>query len=141
MEVQSFFFLLYYSNPIIERVYIYIDGEERRTCMRHAAFISLMEATLGHEKIPSIKESLLTHGTFWILDRTANKIDRIILKGRDDIKNLQDRIQEALKKEKLRERADRDIQSGNPADKYAVGIITMPTTAEDEAVAPTITVR
>ncbi len=141
MEMHSFFFLLYYSNPVIERVYIYPDGDEKRLCMRHADFISFLESTLGHQPIPAIKNTLLTHGTFWLLDREHSMLRRVVLKGKDDIKNIQNHIQDGLQKEQKRLHDAKEGKSNNVADKYAGTTINVPTTSEDDAAPPVIIVR
>jgi hypothetical protein len=141
MEVQSFFFLLYYSNPLIDRVYIYVDGEERRTCMSHSKFIALIEETLGHKAIPSIKTSLLTHGTFWLLNRVTCKLDRVVLKGTDDLKNIQDLIQESLTKEQQNQKGTKEMHTGSVVEKYAEAAVNIPLSAEDSAFSPIITVK
>jgi len=97
--IQNFFFLVFYSNPQKEKVYVYPDGDEHRHVMSHDSFIDLIIAVSGYSLLPYIHEAISSYGTFWIYDRENSIINRIAMKGSDDLKTIQGQIQKALRRE------------------------------------------
>ena len=97
--VQNFFFLVFYSDPQKERVYIYPDGDEHRRMMTHNNFLDLVITLAGYAVVPQIHEALSTYGTFWLYDRENNYVRHIAVRGSDDIRTIQGQIQKALRRE------------------------------------------
>jgi len=97
--IQNFFFLIFYSNPQLSRVYVYVDGDEHRIVLSHEHFINLIISLAGYSALPVIHEALSTYGTFWMYDRENNRVQRIVIRGDDDIRTIQGQIQKALKRE------------------------------------------
>jgi len=97
--IQNFFFLVFYSDPQRERVYIYPDGDEHKRMMRHDAFLDLIVTLAGYAILPQIHEALSTYGTFWLYDRERGMVRRIAMKGTDDLKTIQGQIQKVLARE------------------------------------------
>lgn len=97
--IQNFFFLIFYSNPQLGRVYIYVDGDEHRIMLNHDRFIDLIISLAGYAALPAIHEALSTYGTFWMFDRENNRVQRVVIRGNDDIRTVQGQIQKALKRE------------------------------------------
>ena len=97
--IQNFFFLVFYSDPQRERVYIYPDGDEHRTMMNHERFLDLIITLAGYAILPQIHEAISTYGTFWIYDREQVTVRRISMRGTDDLKTIQGQIQKALRRE------------------------------------------
>ena len=97
--IQNFFFLVFYSNPQKEKVYIYPDGDEHSRMMTHDKFIDLIITLAGYAILPQMHEAISTYGTFWLYDREKNRVSRISMKGSDDIRTIQGQIQKALRRE------------------------------------------
>jgi len=97
--IQNFFFLVLYSDPSREKVFIYPDGDEHRRMMTHDKFLDLIITLAGYDILPQIHDALSTYGTFWLYDREKMRISRIAMKGSDDLKTIQGQIQKALRKE------------------------------------------
>jgi hypothetical protein len=97
--IQNFFFLVFYSDPSREKVYIYPDGDEHRHMLTHERFLDLIISLAGHGILPQIHEAICTYGTFWLYDRENMKVRRLAMKGTDDLKTIQGQIQKALKRE------------------------------------------
>ena len=114
LPVQNFFFLIFYSDPIKERVYIYPDGDEHRRMMSHTNFLDLIISLAGYSILPQIHEAISTYGTFWLYDRERNAVRHIAIRGSDDIRTIQGQIQKALRRETTPER-----NPINPAENLA----------------------
>jgi hypothetical protein len=97
--IQNFFFLIFYSNPQLARVYIYVDGDEHCIMLNHKRFVDLIISLAGYQALPAIHEALSTYGTFWMYDRENNRVQRVVIRGNDDIRTIQGQIQKALKRE------------------------------------------
>jgi len=97
--IQNFFFLIFFSNPQLSRVYIYVDGDEHRIMLNHERFVDLIISLAGYDALPAIHEALSTYGTFWMYDRENNRVQRVVIRGNDDIRTIQGQIQKALKRE------------------------------------------
>lgn len=97
--IQNFFFLVFYSNPQREKVYIYPDGDDHSHMMSHDKFIDLIVTLAGYAILPQMHEAISTYGTFWLYDREKNRVSRISMRGSDDIRTIQGQIQKALRRE------------------------------------------
>ena len=114
IPIQNFFFLVFYSDPSRERVYVYPDGDEHRIMMKHDSFLDLIILLTGYDILPRIHEALSTYGTFWIYDREGNSLRRISMRNSDDIRTIQGQIQKALRRE-----TKPDTNPINPAEGMA----------------------
>jgi len=97
--IQNFFFLIFYSNPQREFVYIYPDGDDHKIMMSHTNFLDFIISLTGYAILPRIHEAISSYGTLWLYDRERNMVRRISMKGADDIKTIQGQIQKAYRRE------------------------------------------
>lgn len=141
--IQNFFFLIFYSNPSQDRVYIYPDGDEHRIMLSHSKFIELITSLSGYNVLTGIYNAISTYGTFWLYDREREKVQRIVMKGTDDLKTIQSQIHKALKKETTPEQ-----NPLNPAENLAYTPVNIelpqgknPFVTEEEAPSQSPTVR
>lgn len=123
---KHFYFCLYASNPLRENVRMYIDGDTQLIVMRFEAFEKLIVETVGWQIIAAIRETLHTYGTFWLLDRENSAIRKISLSEGEDIRNIQEMIQNEVKYNTPEARRKRETDTINPAEKLARAKLDLP---------------
>lgn len=112
MELQEYFYLIFYANPNTSRVKVFPDGEKLAMHLSSTAFIALIEETAGYGALPEIKEALNTYGVPWLFDRLTNTVTRLSV----GLSNPDGIIEVASNK--LKKSLNTSPNAINPADKY-----------------------
>ena len=135
MDLQEYFFLVFFSNPRTGRVRVFPDGEKTSMHLSSETFLKLVEDTAGLSALPDIRDALNTYGTPWLFNRSTSSVIRLSA-GTSDQKGIIESMVAKLEKESNPART-----TINPAERYANAETASYIIEDDDRTGTTISIK